>query len=161
MIGDVNLFLSLHTLSDDGEGDERDTEDGPGDREGEEEMRAECELMIAEPAYRGQGLGILALQLMLSYASRTLSPEAKGAPSHGKTAGSDSTTAAAPPLSFPPQQFFARVGMQNEKSIKLFERLGFVRGKYAPHFDELELKWPEEGPHEWPWRVDYDVQDFR
>ncbi|KDQ17488.1 hypothetical protein BOTBODRAFT_29666 [Botryobasidium botryosum FD-172 SS1] len=95
MIGDVNLFFK------------------PGDAETESEV--ECEVMIAEPAYRRNGHGHTALRLLLLYAS-------------------------APPLAVNPRNFVARIGAKNEPSIALFKKLGFALTKYVEAFDEVEMR---------------------
>ena len=57
MVGDTNLFISGG----------RDDDGG-----GEEEKVAEAEIMIAEEASRGKGLGKEAMALMLNYGARKL-----------------------------------------------------------------------------------------
>ncbi|KAG8926049.1 hypothetical protein FRC03_011146 [Tulasnella sp. 419] len=105
MIGDVNLFFNRNPLLP--------IEESPGD-----ELEVECEVMIAEPAYRRKGLALAALKLLLNYAS---------SPSQ--------------PLKISPRHFLARISATNEPSISLFSKLGFVKSKYVEVFDELELRW--------------------
>ncbi|KAE8576824.1 hypothetical protein XENTR_v10004333 [Xenopus tropicalis] len=80
MVGDVNLFLT----------------------EPDNQALAETEVMIAEPSYRGRGLGEESVRLMLSY---------------GITALGITT-------------FEAKIGQENLSSIRLFHKLHFqqVRG---------------------------------
>lgn len=37
--------------------------------------------------------------------------------------------------------FFAKIGLENEPSIRLFEKLGFKRGKVVEVFGEVEMVW--------------------
>ncbi|KAF8633165.1 hypothetical protein AX17_004666 [Amanita inopinata Kibby_2008] len=60
MVGDVNIFLNGKLPVE-----QRDE----ADVQGEDDFEAEVEIMIAEPAYRKQGLACEALQLMLSFAT--------------------------------------------------------------------------------------------
>ncbi|TCD60303.1 hypothetical protein EIP91_010410 [Steccherinum ochraceum] len=105
MVGDVNLFLK------------GSTED--------EDFEAEAEIMIAEPSYRRKGIALLALQMMLSYAT---SPTALS------------------PLPVPPASLVVRIGESNLSSIRLFEKLGFVLTKKVEIFQEVELRF--RGNHE-------------
>ena len=98
MVGDVNLFMHDH--------------DDPGN--------AEIEIMIADEASRGKGIGCEALRLMMNYAVSCLHIT----------------------------RFFAKIHETNETSLKLFETtLGYRRVNYAAAFQEweLELLVAEEG----------------
>lgn len=90
--------------------------------------RAEMELMIASTSSRRKGYGTEALQIFLSYSSGV--------------------------LRLPPSAFFAKIGTENEGSLKLFERLGFRRGKISV-FDEVEMKWA--GGADWAWDVGFQI----
>lgn len=76
-------------------------------------------MIILEPVYRGRGLGLLALQLMLSYAT---SPHSS------------------PPLPISPTALVCRIGESNARSRQLFEKLGFVMTKKVDVFQEIELR---------------------
>jgi len=99
MIGDVNLFFK--------------------GLPGEEDFEVEAEIMIAETAFRGRGLGLKALQLMFSFAI-----------SHGSTW----------PLPIAPATLVARIGESNASSQRLFEKLGFVITKRVEVFEEVEMR---------------------
>lgn len=90
--------------------------------------RCEVELMIAIPSTRRQGLGLAALQMFLSYASTE--------------------------LRLPPIAFFARIGVRNDASLRLFDKVGFRRGKESV-FKEVEMLW--DGGGEWGWDKGYEV----
>ena len=93
MVGDVNLFLQVD-LNDDS---------------GSEAKIGECEIMIAEPAFRGKGLGTKVMSAMIKYASNK-----------GIT-----------------KQFIARVGYDNTASQRLFGKLGFEEKSRAECFREI------------------------
>ena len=88
--------------------------------DGPAHTQAELEIMIAEPSARRKGYAKEALQLMMAYAARE-------------------------PLSTRPEDFFARIGMQNTGSIRLFERLGFGITKRIEIFQEVELRPTDAG----------------
>jgi len=94
MIGDVNLFF-------------KNSREDP-------EFEVECEVMIAEPAYRGQRRAHAALALLLSYACDKLDV-GKGS-------------------------FVARIGAANTRSIALFSNLGFKVVRTISVFDEVEMR---------------------
>jgi len=94
MIGDVNLFF-------------KNSREDP-------EFEVECEVMIAEPAHRGQGRAHAALVLLLSYACDRL----------GVAKGS----------------FVARIGAANVRSIALFSSLGFKVVRTISVFGEVEMR---------------------
>ncbi|KAG8848955.1 hypothetical protein FRB96_000976 [Tulasnella sp. 330] len=108
MIGDVNLFFKRV-----GSNEEESISSQPAYNE------VECEVMIAEPAYRGKSLGFAALSILLPYAT------------------------AAPPagLGVLPTSLVARIGLENAPSIALFSRLGFVKIKVVEVFGELEMRY--------------------
>ncbi|KAI9437203.1 acyl-CoA N-acyltransferase [Lactarius indigo] len=104
MIGDVNLFF-------------KHQRDDP-------EFEVECEVMIAEPAYRGQRRAHAALALLLSYARDTLSIRT--------------------------ESFVARIGASNARSIALFTALGFSIVRVVAVFDEVEMRVVGPGGINWP-----------
>lgn len=96
--------------------------------------RAEMEIMLPLSSTHQQGLGTATLQLFLSYAGRA--------------------------LRLPPAAFFARVSETNEGSMRLFEKLGFGRGRLVEVFQEREMEW--RGGDAWGWEsqgveVEYPV----
>lgn len=109
MIGDVNLFF-------------KHQRDDP-------EFEVECEVMIAEPAYRGQRRAHAALALLLSYARDALGVRTEA--------------------------FVARIGASNARSIALFAALGFGVVRAVVVFDEVEMRvvrvvGPGLGDVSWP-----------
>ncbi|KAG6374304.1 GNAT domain-containing protein [Boletus reticuloceps] len=113
MIGDVNIFLK---------GDPND-----------EDFEAEVGVMIAEESYRGKGLALEALRLMLSYV--TASPALFTNPS-------PTLALPNPPFPFPirSDSLAVRIGQENRASTRLFERLGFVETRGANAFGEKEMR---------------------
>ncbi|GAB6020395.1 N-acetyltransferase 9 [Chamberlinius hualienensis] len=89
MVGDVNLFLC-----------------------DEEPFSAEVEIMIAEEAFRGRGLGTQAILLMMGYGVSNLSIKS----------------------------FTAKIKLKNEQSIRLFEKLGFKKTEICQVFQEQTMK---------------------
>ncbi|KAH9998116.1 acyl-CoA N-acyltransferase [Russula compacta] len=113
MVGDVNLFFK---------NSREDTE-----------FEVECEVMIAEPAYRGQRRAHAALVLLLSYACDKLNVRK--------------------------ESFVARIGTANTRSIALFVSLGFGVARTVSVFDEVEMRvvnadvaqsWPAGQVREYP-----------
>lgn len=118
MIGDVNLFL---TPSD----DDDDESDLPN------HIVGEVELMIARPAHQNRGYGSAVLAAFLTYIRRhvdgILAEYGAGAP--GKVA---------PQL----KHLRVKIGQDNARSLRLFERAGFVAvgGGKPNYFGEVELR---------------------
>ena len=94
-IGDVNIFLN----------DDDDTQ------------LAECEIMIADPAYRGRGIGKEAMRLLLSYYKQHVDRN-------------DARTLS------------VKISFNNSLSHALFTALGFEPYKRVEVFQELELRHP-------------------
>lgn len=130
MIGDVNLFLSDAYESDEDE----DTLSSTLESKPPPIKRAEIELMIALISARRSGYGLESIQLFLSYASDI--------------------------LELKPFQFFAKIGMDNLGSIKLFERLGFVKGKISEIFQEVEMIWGGTIDEKWSWEKGYEMIEY-
>ncbi|GAA5922549.1 GNAT family N-acetyltransferase [Sporobolomyces koalae] len=124
MIGDVNLFL--HTLDDD-EDDQEEEQQSASKTPRPARQAAELEIMLPpneSSLYKPRsGLALSTLQLFLTYAKDQ--------------------------LGFEPSQFMAKVSYDNEPSLKLFEKLGFVERKRVEVFREIELGWT--GASSWPW----------
>jgi len=104
MIGDVNLFF-------------KNPREDP-------EFEVECEVMIAEPTYRGQRRAHAALALLLSYAYDKL-----GVGKH---------------------TFVARIGSANVRSIALFASLGFEVVRTVAVFDQVEMRVAGCVAQSWP-----------
>lgn len=104
MIGDVNLFF-------------KNPRDDP-------EFEVECEVMIAEPAYRGQRRAHAALVLLLSYACDK--------------------------LGIRKESFVARIGSANMRSIALFTSLGFEVVRTVAVFEQVEMRVAECVAQSWP-----------
>ena len=119
MIGDINLFISEPDDHDDNESD-----DG-------RHLVGEIELMIARKDLQRQGYGRAALVAFLDY---ILARESS------ITAESDESCFDAR-LSY----LRARINQTNERSIRLFESVGFERtSESANYFGEVELKWRQD-----------------
>ncbi|XP_076122870.1 alpha/beta-tubulin-N-acetyltransferase 9 [Alosa pseudoharengus] len=98
MVGDVNIFLT-----------------DPDDH-----SLAEVEVMIAEPGYRGRGLGKEVTQMMLCYAVNRLGV----------------------------RKFEAKIALNNTVSIALFKKLGFGELSVSEVFGEMTLGMNvDEAPH--------------
>ena len=111
MIGDVNLFVSPDPES---EAEERDGNPMlPQTRS--IRMLGELEIMIAEAGGRRKGYASQALELMIRYAL------------HQKIVAS-------------PADFVVRIGMDNQSSITMFEKLGFALVKEVAVFREVEMR---------------------
>lgn len=76
------------------------------------EKIAEAEIMIAEPHVRGKGYGWESMLLMMKYAQEKLQIE----------------------------KFEAKIGMDNEKSIKMFEKMHFKEVRRVDVFREITLE---------------------
>lgn len=94
--------------------------------------RAEMEIMLPLASTRRQGLATEVLQCFLSYAADA--------------------------LRLPPAAFHAKVSETNEASMRLFEKLGFRRGRLVEVFQEREIEWA--GGEEWGWGKKGEVVDY-
>lgn len=90
--------------------------------------RCEVELMIAVPSTRRRGFGRAALEVFLPYAAAA--------------------------LDLPASAFFCRIGLANEPSLNLFEKVGFRRVKVVEAFGEVEMGF--EGD-KWTWEPAFEV----
>ncbi|KAG5636728.1 hypothetical protein H0H81_007057 [Sphagnurus paluster] len=150
MVGDVNMFLK-------GKVPDRSPINIEPESDQEDEFEAEVEVMIAEPAYRRQGLAAEAVQLMLEYATgeprshfRASFTLRKDTPPETSTVTPlsgpqqsplKSTHFNRPGLGIPPTALVARIGDSNVPSIRLFEMLGFRITKRVEIFEEVEMRW--------------------
>ena len=89
-----------------------------------------------EEGYRGRGLALEALRLMLSYVT--------GSPA--LFAGPPLSMLPNPPFPFPirSESLVVRIGQENGASMGLFERLGFMETKEANAFGEKEMRFGKE-----------------
>ncbi|XP_028691328.2 alpha/beta-tubulin-N-acetyltransferase 9 isoform X4 [Macaca mulatta] len=88
----------------------------------EDPTLGEIEVMIAEPSCRGKGLGTEAVLAMLSYGMTTL----------GLT------------------KFEAKIGQENEPSIRMFQKLHFEQVAASSVFQEVTLRLTvSESEHQW------------
>jgi len=128
MVGDVNLFLSEE---DEEEADdnqqskegsatphqqEEDNNTANGVEESQHNIRAELDIMVAEKAARGKGVGREACCLMMLYGATHLSI----------------------------RRFFCKINEDNEASLQLFKnKLEFQQCDYASCFRQYELELKE------------------
>ncbi|KAK7534432.1 N-acetyltransferase [Phyllosticta citricarpa] len=121
MIGDVNLFLQ-RAAQDEGEGEAAATA---------VPVIGEVEIMVASKAHQGQGFGYAVLQAFLTYVRRNLDAVL------GEFAASLGEQPKRARLSY----LRVKIGAGNARSVRLFEKLGFVKASETPnYFGELELR---------------------
>ncbi|KAK4192995.1 GNAT domain-containing protein [Podospora australis] len=116
MIGDVNLFLYPHE-----EEDEEPTAQPKF-------CVGEVDIMIADPAQRGKGLGRAVVGAFLAYIE-------KHEQEIMEEYASDKDISPAPGL----KMLMAKISEGNTKSIALFESLGFEKEGEVNYFGELKL----------------------
>lgn len=75
------------------------------------DLHGEIEIMIAEESARGKGFGWESTQIMLSYAMEALGVK----------------------------MFVAKIGLDNERSIRMFEKMGFKEESRSEVFQEVTL----------------------
>ncbi|KAI1798773.1 GNAT domain-containing protein [Daldinia bambusicola] len=131
MVGDVNLFLS--PWDDGGEGDDN----GEGEQKGKEGeaktyYTAEIDIMIADPGFRGKGLGRAAVATFLSFVRRhldgILAEYMKGL--FGSAVSNEK-----PVL----KDVVAKINADNKASIVLFKALGFEQRGETNYFGEIRM----------------------
>ncbi|KAJ4300870.1 hypothetical protein N0V90_002958 [Kalmusia sp. IMI 367209] len=122
MIGDVNLFLNP---------DDEDDEDEEG-ADGLQVLIGEIEIMIAEKAQQGKGLGreiLLTFIWYILHSYAAIMNEYHSSNANGKK-GSYM------------KYLRVKIDKENLRSIKLFESAGFKKTSETPnYFGELELRW--------------------
>ncbi|GME63049.1 N-acetyltransferase [Neofusicoccum parvum] len=127
MIGDVNLFL----VPDDEDDEDCEQEGGSGGhRPPNTNVVGELEIMVARPAHQNRGLGAAVLAAFLAYVRRHLDAilveYAAGEGGREKVAL---------------KHLRVKIGAANGRSLRLFEKVGFVRTSETPNFfGELELR---------------------
>lgn len=130
MVGDVNLFLSQADEDEQGVIGEyvRSSYSLPVSDQQGAHLCSRLELMIAPTTYRRQGLGRATILAFLHYIQKHL-PEILA-----EYAAKESLPKARL------LQLKVKIGSKNEKSIKLFESIGFIKVAEGPnYFGELEL----------------------
>lgn len=133
MIGDVNLFLSAED-----EDDEYENEPVGGE-EKHQAVVGELEIMIASPSHRGKRLGRDILLAFLWYIVSSLPLILDEYHTRHGAGKAESRL----------KYFRVKIDSGNERSIKLFESVGFQRLSGTPnYFGELELRWGMEMAHE-------------
>ncbi|KAF3039963.1 hypothetical protein E8E11_000995 [Didymella keratinophila] len=118
MIGDVNLFL----YDDQDDEEEGQIENSP------KPVIGELEIMVASSSHRGRGLAQETLRAFMSYIQSQL-----------PRIGSEFAGAKGMQLKY----LRVKIDKDNARSLKLFERVGFVRTSAEPnYFGEVELRTP-------------------
>jgi RimJ/RimL family protein N-acetyltransferase len=134
MIGDVNLFL----CDDDEEHEDEDKEPGEWQEEGTvPNVIGEIEIMIAHKTHQGRGLGQHILLVFMWYILNSM----EGIMQEYRASSSSHPLTVSSSLKY----LRVKIGVENERSIRLFERVGFKKVKEEPnYFGELELRWVVE-----------------
>ena len=126
MIGDVNLFLY-----DDEDEDEEDGEDGNsngGEKDEPKSVIGELEIMIARKDQQGKGMAQETLRAFMSYIQSQL--DGMGFEYAGRRG-------------IALKHLRVKIDKDNLRSLRLFERVGFVRTSTEPnYFGEVELRTP-------------------
>ncbi|KAK3995642.1 GNAT domain-containing protein [Cladorrhinum sp. PSN332] len=130
MMGDVNLFL----YPDEEEGDEEDQPGIPKFCVGE------VDIMIADDENRGKGLGREAVRTFLKYVY-----ERREEIMREYAEDKDILPARAPGL----KMVMAKISQGNDKSLALFEKLGFEQEGEANYFGEVKLVLRDLGGFVW------------
>jgi RimJ/RimL family protein N-acetyltransferase len=143
LIGDVNLFLSEDSDSD----DDADVEAAETGR-----MRGvvgELEIMIAEKDARGKSIAYTSLLTFLSYIIDNLASIL--------VEYSDGQSPR-PGLKY----LRVKIGQDNERSLRLFERLGFKQvGEGANYFGEVEMRMGVREVHVLVMQAGAEVKELR
>lgn len=127
MVGDINLFLTR--WDEDGEAPDLDDEAADGSEHGPERnyVSAEVDVMVADAARRGRGLGRAAVTAFLRYIRRNLDAVL------AEYAGADDPAAGRPVL----RDVVAKINAGNQGSIALFKGLGFRQRGDVNYFGEV------------------------
>ncbi|KAL4940662.1 hypothetical protein BDV06DRAFT_18027 [Aspergillus oleicola] len=139
MIGDINLFLRVEEDDDEDENVNEKKESQPC-------IIGEIELMIAEKKDQGRGYGKAALltflQYILSHEEAVLCEYVSGdAEAKRALASSGDPTMVKEGSHLKFSALSVKIGQANERSLKLFEGLGFKKVGDAPnYFGEWELR---------------------
>ncbi|OTB13673.1 hypothetical protein K445DRAFT_24520 [Daldinia sp. EC12] len=136
MVGDVNMFLSR--WDDDDEQEQKE-------KEAKTYYTAEIDIMIADPKFRGKGLGRAAVATFLSFVRRHL--DGILAEYTGSLDVADTNTNGKPVL----KDIVAKINADNKASIVLFKALGFKQSGETNYFGEIQMVFEgfEETDDEW------------
>lgn len=139
MLGDVNLFLT-----------DSDDEGSPG-------VIGEVELMIASKQHQGQGYGRASLLAFLKY---IIAHEQEILEQHSRD--NQSVRDYLPGVRLQVMYLRAKISESNDRSIGLFESLGFAKAGAANYFGEVELRLVGDcrAAEEASWRRYADVEDY-
>ncbi|KAI1643129.1 GNAT domain-containing protein [Daldinia loculata] len=134
MVGDVNLFLSPW----DGDGD--DEEQAQAQKGDEKEAKtyctAEIDIMIADPKFRGVGLGRAAVATFLYFVRQHLDGILAEYMGSLDIPTANSKTATSKPVL---KDVVAKINADNKASIVLFQALGFKQRGETNYFGEIEM----------------------
>ncbi|KAJ4984672.1 N-acetyltransferase [Stagonosporopsis vannaccii] len=131
MVGDVNLFLN----DDDDEDEDRDEERGEANHDKPKSVIGELEIMIARKDQQGKGLARETLVAFMSYVQASLP---------------NILLEYAGPRAVALKYLRVKIDKDNVRSLRLFERVGFVRASAEPnYFGEVELRTPVVGGMLW------------
>lgn len=120
MIGDVNMFLNP------------DSDDEAGDGDEDQALVGEIEIMIADRAQQGKGLGS---EIVLAFMWYILQTQALGMEEfHSSNSNGKKSSRL--------MYLRAKIDKDNVRSAKVFEGVGFKKVSETPnYFGELELRW--------------------
>ncbi|KAA6409379.1 MAG: hypothetical protein FRX48_06932 [Lasallia pustulata] len=136
MLGDVNLFLTDHHDAD------------PSG------VVAEIELMIARKRHQGHGYGRASLLAFLTY---VIKHEREILREYSRGNASRVEWSAGTPVRF--EYFVVKIDQANQRSVGLFESVGFVKVGEANYFGEVELRC--EQPAGWSMDADGEYRELR
>lgn len=123
MVGDVNLFVTTEEI------ETNEEEKAHADLE-RENVIGEVELMVAQKAKQGQGLGKASLLVFLHYIAEH---EERILAEYGSSFEREI------PKSF--RYLRVKIGQENFRSLKLFQSVGFVKIAEEPnYFGEVEMR---------------------
>ncbi|KAL4810960.1 N-acetyltransferase [Aspergillus unguis] len=132
MIGDINLFLRVEYPDDDEDDDEKEQNSLPA-------VIGEIELMIAEKTNQGKGYGRAALLTFMRYVLEKEKQIVREFVAGDENAKKELGAVADTYLKL--GALSVKIGQENERSLKLFESLGFEKiGEKPSFFGEWELR---------------------
>ncbi|KAF1929628.1 uncharacterized protein M421DRAFT_21486, partial [Didymella exigua CBS 183.55] len=126
MVGDVNLFLYDADDDDDDEDKDKAQSTPTAHTTPLKPIIGELEIMIARPSQQNQGLGLETLRAFLSYIQTQL-----------PLLGTEYAGARGAAV----QYLRVKIDKDNVRSLRLFEKLGFVKTGAGPnYFGEVEMR---------------------
>ena len=136
MVGDVNLFLSEYSPSDDDDDEnENENDDNKTASSTIRLLQGEIDIMIADTTLRNQGYGYEAVLFMMLYSAMSI-PEPSSSSSSSTT-----TTTTTPNRPGRIVRYFCKIHKDNTASQYLFtEKLHFVQCHYTECFQEYEYE---------------------